>query len=249
MCRKDRGRRNALRIDRPQVEAQGTAGIQEGFIPADAPPGWTHFYAGRTVDDEDEVITFGFFDGTAEELRASHQQDAGDHEDRRRAADQLVKSVGANGVYEVLDDGLLALPGGGRGNTRMTYGVSARSCRTHSSPVSRRRPSTVRAQLPISSELHFGMNSGGTPTPTIRPRRRLQLPDSGRLASTVALSLALRSRRKIERGSPPGWTKLSNGQSAVASGRSSPNTSEERQHPRPRQPAVGALRLGPLLTS
>jgi hypothetical protein len=65
--------------------------FQKAFIPAAAPPGWTRFYALRNVDDEDEVITFGFFDGTPEELRASHQQDAGDYEDRRRAADELVK--------------------------------------------------------------------------------------------------------------------------------------------------------------
>jgi hypothetical protein len=78
--------------------------FQKAFIPAAAPPGWTRFYALRNVDDEDEVITFGFFDGTAEELRASHQQDAGDSEDRRRVADELVKSVGANGVYEVLEE-------------------------------------------------------------------------------------------------------------------------------------------------
>jgi hypothetical protein len=91
---------------------------------------------------------------------------------------------------------------------------------THQFVANPRRagPSTVRVQLPISPGVHFGTNSGGAPTPTMRPRRRLQLPDSGRRASTVALSLALGSRRKIEHGPPPGWTKLSNGQSAVALG-------------------------------
>jgi hypothetical protein len=78
--------------------------FQKALYPATAPPGWTRFYALRNVDDEDEVITFGFFEGTAEELCASHQQDAGDYEDRRRAADEHVKSVGANGVYEVLEE-------------------------------------------------------------------------------------------------------------------------------------------------
>jgi hypothetical protein len=78
--------------------------FKKAFIPADAPPGWKHFYALRNVDNEDEVITFGVFDGTAEELRASHQEDAGDYEERRRAADELVESVSANGVYEVLEE-------------------------------------------------------------------------------------------------------------------------------------------------
>jgi hypothetical protein len=78
--------------------------FKKAFVPADAPPGWRRFYALRNVDDQDEVITFGFFDGTPEELRASHQVEAGDYEERRRAADELVESVGANGVYEVLEE-------------------------------------------------------------------------------------------------------------------------------------------------
>jgi hypothetical protein len=78
--------------------------FKEAFIPRDAPQGWRHFYALQNVDDEDEVITFGFFDGTPEELRASHSESAGDYEDRRRAARQLIESVGANGVYEVFEE-------------------------------------------------------------------------------------------------------------------------------------------------
>jgi heme-degrading monooxygenase HmoA len=78
--------------------------FKEAFIPRDAPPGWSHFYALQNVDDEDEVITFGFFDGTPEELRASHSESAGDYEHRRRAAQQLIESVGANGVYEVFEE-------------------------------------------------------------------------------------------------------------------------------------------------
>ena len=77
--------------------------FKEAFVPADAPPGWTRFYALRNVDDDDEVITFGFFDGTPEQLRASHQEATGDDDERRRAADALVESMGANGVYEVLE--------------------------------------------------------------------------------------------------------------------------------------------------
>jgi len=48
--------------------------FKETFVPDDemqAPPGWKHFYALQNVDDENEVITFGFFDGTLEELRAA----------------------------------------------------------------------------------------------------------------------------------------------------------------------------------
>lgn len=78
--------------------------FKEAFIPGDAPQGWIRFYALQNVADEDEVITFGFFDGTVDELRASHSEDAGDYEDRRRAAERLIESVGANGVYEVFEE-------------------------------------------------------------------------------------------------------------------------------------------------
>jgi hypothetical protein len=70
--------------------------------PEDAPPGWKRFYAIRNVEDENEVITFGFFDGTVEEMRAS--QSEGDYEERRAAAEELVESIGADGLYEVLEE-------------------------------------------------------------------------------------------------------------------------------------------------
>jgi heme-degrading monooxygenase HmoA len=77
------------------------------FIPEDedmqAPAGWKRFYAIRNVADENEVVTFGFFDGTLEELRAS-QQDNGEYDQRRAAAEEFVESVGADGVFEVVEE-------------------------------------------------------------------------------------------------------------------------------------------------
>jgi heme-degrading monooxygenase HmoA len=80
--------------------------FKEAFIPDDemqAPPGWKRFYAIRNVDDENEVITFGFFDGTLEELRAG-QRDSGEYDKRREATDEFVESVGADGVFEVVEE-------------------------------------------------------------------------------------------------------------------------------------------------
>lgn len=80
--------------------------FKRAFIPDDemeAPPGWKRFYALRNVNDENEVITFGLFDGTLEELRAS-QQDSGEYDRRRAAADEFVESVGADGVFEVIEE-------------------------------------------------------------------------------------------------------------------------------------------------
>ena len=79
--------------------------FKQAFIPGDemeAPPGWKQFYALQNVNDENEVITFGLFDGTLEELRAG-QQDSGEYDQRRAAADEFVESVGADGVFEVVE--------------------------------------------------------------------------------------------------------------------------------------------------
>lgn len=75
------------------------------FVPGDemeAPPGWKQFYAVRSVADENEVITFGFFDGTLEELKAS--QGEGEYEERRAAAEDFVESVGVDGLFEVIEE-------------------------------------------------------------------------------------------------------------------------------------------------
>lgn len=49
------------------------------------------------------MITFGFFDGTLEELRAG-QSESADYDQRRQAADEFVESIGADGVFEVLEE-------------------------------------------------------------------------------------------------------------------------------------------------
>ncbi|HEY8640991.1 MAG TPA: hypothetical protein VIL53_10840 [Solirubrobacterales bacterium] len=80
--------------------------FKQAFIPADdtdAPAGWKRFYAIRNVDDENEVITFGLFDGTLEDLRAS-QSDSAAYDERRAKSDEFVESYGADGIYEVLEE-------------------------------------------------------------------------------------------------------------------------------------------------
>jgi hypothetical protein len=79
--------------------------FRDAFVPGEsvtAPEGWTRFYALRSVADENEVITFGFFDGTLEELRAG--QGDSDYDERRAAADEFVESVGIDGLFEVVDE-------------------------------------------------------------------------------------------------------------------------------------------------
>lgn len=80
--------------------------FKQAFIPddtTDVPAGWKRFYAIQNVADENEIVTFGFFEGTIEELRAS-QQDNGEYDKRRAAADEFVESVGADGLFEVVEE-------------------------------------------------------------------------------------------------------------------------------------------------
>ena len=78
--------------------------FREAFGPPEdeAPPGMKRFYALRNTSDENEVITFGLFDGTLEDLRAA--QGEGGYEERRASVDELVESVGADGIYEVVEE-------------------------------------------------------------------------------------------------------------------------------------------------
>jgi len=70
--------------------------------PAEAPPeGWVRFHLLRSRGDENAVVTFGFFDGSIEELERS--QEDSDYDSRRQAVEPFVDRVIANGVYEVVE--------------------------------------------------------------------------------------------------------------------------------------------------
>jgi heme-degrading monooxygenase HmoA len=85
-----------------QLKPGSTEDFFEAFRPSGdaAPTGWKRFHAVRDVNDENRVITFGFFDGTLEELGAS-QEDHG-YAERRASAEQYVEDVIVNGVFEVM---------------------------------------------------------------------------------------------------------------------------------------------------
>lgn len=63
--------------------------------------GWVRFFALQGQGDPDTVVTFGFFDGTREQMEAS-QRDQGFGEHRRQAEEQFVDHVISNDVYDVL---------------------------------------------------------------------------------------------------------------------------------------------------
>jgi hypothetical protein len=64
------------------------------------PRGWVRFDMLRDRADENRVVTFGFFDGTFEDLEQS-QAESG-YAERRAAVDDLVDEVVVNGVFEVV---------------------------------------------------------------------------------------------------------------------------------------------------
>ena len=76
--------------------------FREVFGPPDeAPPGWVRFHMLRNLADPDEVVTFGFFDGTLEEMERG-QQDEG-YYDLRDRIEPLIASTPVNGVYEIVE--------------------------------------------------------------------------------------------------------------------------------------------------
>jgi heme-degrading monooxygenase HmoA len=68
---------------------------QEGDRP---PEGWSAFHMLRSTSDENEVVTFGFFDGTLEEMERNQEQHG--YGDIVGEVAPLVESVTVNGVYE-----------------------------------------------------------------------------------------------------------------------------------------------------
>jgi len=69
-------------------------------IAEDPPAGWVRFHAMRGLGDENEVVTFGFFDGTLEELERS--QDDSDYRTLRERIAPFVEEEVVNGVYDVV---------------------------------------------------------------------------------------------------------------------------------------------------
>jgi heme-degrading monooxygenase HmoA len=88
-----------------QLKAGTFDQFAEAFRPSDSdspPPGWMRFHMVRDTADDNRVATFGFFDGTREELQRS-QVDHG-YDERRAAAEEFVEDVLVNGVFEVVVD-------------------------------------------------------------------------------------------------------------------------------------------------
>jgi heme-degrading monooxygenase HmoA len=70
--------------------------------PGDPPPGWQRFSMVRNAERPDEVVCFGFFDGTVEDVRRAAGEQG--YAEQQAAIAPFVASVGADGLYEVVED-------------------------------------------------------------------------------------------------------------------------------------------------
>jgi hypothetical protein len=68
----------------------------------DPPAGYVRFNMIRNAERPDEVICFGLFDGTVAELRRTAAEQG--YAQQLEAIAPFVESVGADGLYEVVED-------------------------------------------------------------------------------------------------------------------------------------------------
>jgi heme-degrading monooxygenase HmoA len=68
----------------------------------DMPEGFVRFNMLRNTENPDEVISFGFFDGSVEQLREVASREG--YEEQLEGIAQFVESVGADGLYEIVEE-------------------------------------------------------------------------------------------------------------------------------------------------
>ena len=69
--------------------------------PAAVPSGWVRFSMIRGIEDPDDVVCFGFFDGTLEEMRSAGQEG---YAEQMADIAPYVASVGTDAIFDVVED-------------------------------------------------------------------------------------------------------------------------------------------------
>jgi hypothetical protein len=88
-----------VRSLRPGTLAQ----FKEAFLAGEGPPpGFVRFNMLRNRSNPDEVICFGFFDGTVDQLRQA-AADFGYEQQLARIA-PFVERIGTDGLFEIVED-------------------------------------------------------------------------------------------------------------------------------------------------
>lgn len=91
-----------VRTLKPGMFAQFREAFLAGADMSNPPPGWVRFNMVRNAENPDEVVTFGFFDGTVEQLRASAAETG--YADMLAAIAPYVAGVGREGLFEIVED-------------------------------------------------------------------------------------------------------------------------------------------------
>lgn len=77
-----------------------------GMDPNSPPEGWVRFDMLRNAENPDEVITFGFFDGSVDDVRRDEAEHGYDEQMQR--IEPYVAATGTSGLYEVVADYAMA---------------------------------------------------------------------------------------------------------------------------------------------
>ena len=78
------------------------AAFREAWEPKPWPKGALRAYHARSTADENEVVSFGLFDGTADELRSAIGET--DEAGRQERIAEHVESTSVDGLFEILDE-------------------------------------------------------------------------------------------------------------------------------------------------
>lgn len=87
---------------KPGTFDQFSEAFMRGVSDGKMPEGWVRFNMVRNVENPDEVICFGFFNGNVDDVRANTAQ-AG-YTEQQAAIAPFVESVGADGLFEIVEE-------------------------------------------------------------------------------------------------------------------------------------------------
>ena len=91
-----------VRTLKPGTYDQFREAFMSGFDTDNPPAGWVRFNMIRNAENPDEVISCGFYDGSVEQLRGQAAEQG--YDEQLSAIAPFVESVGADGLYEVVED-------------------------------------------------------------------------------------------------------------------------------------------------
>lgn len=91
-----------VRTLKPEAFEPFRTAFLRNFDPESPPEGWVRFDMLRNAEKPEEVICFGFYDGTVEALRRAAAEQG--YDEQREAIAPFVESVGTDGLYEIVED-------------------------------------------------------------------------------------------------------------------------------------------------